>query len=524
MNSAPASPRTLPRLLMRRARLVVLAVMAATLGLALFGLQDDVRDEVAAASQLAESVALLGRGPQMSDAALLEALHGLHRSQRLRHLSIEVFGADSRLLLSTGSERLPAPLEPLLGWLGQGSGAQVAWPLARPQGPPWQIRLTSTPAGEQREAVATLLAMMGLMLAGSIGLLLSMRWNLQRALTPLDRLLSAISALAQQDHEGLRGLPAMPVTELESIAGALRQLDRELQAAREHSRQLNHKMLRLQEDERTRIAHELHDELGQRLTAMRVETARLQRGAPEPTTLRAGIVELRTHCEQLQREVRNLLAGLQPFGPALDRGEPVQAVELHERLIDMVQVWQRPDAHPSLHIDLQWQISSFEGEHSHLDARTSCLPRELALAIYRITQEALTNVARHASADKAMIHLTLWQDERQWVREVDWSVADDGVGMRGPQPSTGQGNGLAGITQRVFAFGGDLQIGPAQPGQRRPGSRLAARLRASITAADPTPPAALSVLPCIAPGPTDEQHQALAETGEQRNASSRAVA
>lgn len=60
---------------------------------------------------------------------------------------------------------------------------------------------------------------------------------------------------------------------------------------------------------------------------------------------------------------------------------------------------------------------------------------------------------------------------------IDWSVSDDGIGLPDADAALRRGNGLAGIKERVWAFGGDLQLAPARPGHERPGLRLAATLR-----------------------------------------------
>lgn len=464
----PTGTRSLSQLLMQRALAVVSAVLLVAAGMALLGLQDDIRDEVAAAGHLGELVAVLGRGPGLTDAALLDELQRLDQQQRLRHLTLELRRQDGSLLLAAGTQQLPAALEPLLGWLGADAGRSAGWSLARPAGPPWQVLLHSTPGGEQREAMATLVALLGLMLICAAGLLLTMRWSLRHALRPLDRLLAAISDLGRRDHATLRSLTAMPVAELESVVAAVRLLDEQLQAAQAHSRELSHKMLTLQEQERARVAHELHDELGQRLTAMRVDTARLMREQPPSSPQRAGIERLKVHCELLQREVRALLSGLQPFGPAFERDEPVSAAQLHRQLEGLIQGWRRD--HGPLRLGLSWQGPTDPPED------TIQLPRELALVLFRITQEALTNVIRHAQGTSADVQLRLDLDDAGQPSCVHWSVSDDGVGLPASRQALRQGNGLAGIVQRVFAAGGDLLIEAAHPGGERPGVRLSATL------------------------------------------------
>ena len=121
-------------------------------------------------------------------------------------------------------------------------------------------------------------------------------------------------------------------------------------------------------------------------------------------------------------------------------------------------------------------------------AQGALLPRELLLTLYRISQEALTNVARHARAERAVLRLSLVSevDHRTGgdsppsvVRgRVRWSVEDDGCGLEAA--AWQRGNGLAGVKERVWAVGGDLQWEPLEPGAPRPGLRLHAELPWSL--------------------------------------------
>ena len=93
-------------------------------------------------------------------------------------------------------------------------------------------------------------------------------------------------------------------------------------------------------------------------------------------------------------------------------------------------------------------------------ARACALPHELCLALYRISQEALTNVARHAEASRATLQLTLQQ--RVDGDLLQWQVSDDGSGLGSLQVALQRGNGLAGIRQRVWALGSDLECDAAR--------------------------------------------------------------
>src|SRR6185295_14394125 len=94
---------------------------------------------------------------------------------------------------------------------------------------------------------------------------------------------------------------------------------------------------------------------------------------------------------------------------------------------------------------------------------------DVALTFYRLSQEALTNSVRHARATNVVVSLA---DDGNGC--VSWSVEDDGIGIGDDAGSLQLGNGLAGMRERAWALGSDLEIGPAQPARDRPGLRLAA--------------------------------------------------
>lgn len=491
-----AVPRDLLRLLMRRAAWVAVAVLVLALLLGLRRVNDDIDDEVGAAMTLATLVAQLGTLGTADDASALAALRRQTDGPPLRHLVLQVHGADGRLLLGPPPEPpVPAPLRWLLALhrelLSAPDARRVAWPVARPGGDRWTVSLTASHESERREAIVSLLGMLALLLACIAGLLLAMRWNLRRALAPLGQLLAAIAGIEQHDTRAVQALPAMPVGELEAVAAALRHLAAALDTAEDQRRLLSRQVLTLQDDERTRLAQELHDEFGQRLTALRVDAAWLARRCAGDATLQPVIAGMADQCQHIQRDIRALLTRLQPFGPAGSGAEAEPLARLHQLLQALVAAWQAPgrDGLPALRLDWQWRDRAAGDALPDL-----ALPRPLALALYRISQEALTNVARHAQARQASLSLLFSGAQQPGAAlRIDWCVQDDGQGLALAVPATAsdpaspagpavqaRGNGIAGLRERIWAQGGDLQIGPACADPRRPGLRLQASLHTEL--------------------------------------------
>lgn len=460
-------PLDLPRRVMRRALAVALLTLLAALGLGLARTDADIDGEVRAAMSLAAAMARLSQSAQLGDAELVAVLRARDDETPLRHLSLAVRDGAGRLLLG----RLQEPTaSPVIEWLTDlhrrlrpGRAVEpVTWMLPRPGREPWTLTLAAQRDSERREAVAYLGSLLAVLVVGGALMLAVMSWNVRSAFRPLESLLAAIGRIQSGDTAAARSIPAMPIGELEQIAAALRSLGEALDATEAERRLLGHKVQSLQEEERMRLARELHDEFGQRLTAIRVDAAWLAQRLAELPDVQPVVQGMSEQCAAIQSDVRTLLVRLQPLGGAVDgavEGDTTVAT-LAELLQGLVEGWRR-SASGALRVEL-----AIDAQH---DRR---LPRDLALALYRISQEALTNVARHAQAGEASVSLR-WPAGSE---AIEWSVADDGIGLADAGAALRRGNGLAGIKERVWAFGGDLRLQPTRTGGSRPGLLLGATL------------------------------------------------
>ena len=291
-------------------------------------------------------------------------------------------------------------------------------------------------------------------------------------------LLQAIAALRNDDAHVLRALPAMPIGELQSIAAALRELADALEAAEKQRRALSAQVLTLQEDERQRIARELHDEFGQRLTALRADAAWLVRRVGPDAQARGVVGAMAAQCEALQHEIRSLLTRLSPVG-----GDgPADLLRLQRLLEALVQAWNTlPGQAVHFALVLETRLSTTARGRGRpracgcvgVAARVvpGAVPDQPRGADQR--RAACPRVARHAAA-----HAASGDDGDS----LQWQVSDDGAGLGSLQVALQRGNGLAGIRQRVWAFGSDLECGPARAATpASAGVCLRARFRISGT-------------------------------------------
>ncbi|MBX3637416.1 MAG: sensor histidine kinase, partial [Rubrivivax sp.] len=211
----------------------------------------------------------------------------------------------------------------------------------------------------------------------------------------------------------------------------------ELQRSRQALRGLSASVVDAREQERRRIARELHDELGQRLSALKLELAGCAGSAglrPEDPRLQAMLAML----DDTMASVRRIAADLRPL--MLDDLGLAAAIE-----------WLAAEATRRLGMQVQVEVDELDPE----------LGEPLAIAVYRMVQEALTNVARHARASRVQVVLHCRGGE------LRLTVQDDGVGFDLPAPGRPGSYGLLGMRERARLLGGRVEIdNPPEGGGR----------------------------------------------------------
>ena len=192
---------------------------------------------------------------------------------------------------------------------------------------------------------------------------------------------------------------------------------------------LTGKLLQAQEEERKRIARELHDGLNQQLAMLTVELELLARQVPEATALVESLLNLRQRAEGLSDDLRHITHQLHP------------AVLEHLGLISALQ------SHCAV-------FSQHEGIHIWFTVEQDLgpVPPDVAISLYRITQEGLRNVAKHSGAKEAWVKITRDQTG------IQLSIVDNGVGFCRNAVQEKVGLGLVSIQERVQIVKGQLII------------------------------------------------------------------
>jgi signal transduction histidine kinase len=223
------------------------------------------------------------------------------------------------------------------------------------------------------------------------------------------------------------------IRQLEHQMNESLRMEQELMSSQEQLRALATRMLSIQEDERRRISREVHDELGQAFTALKIDLAWIsQRLSPEQAELKQKAAGMSSFIDSTIQVVRRIASQLRP------------------RLLDDF----------GLVAALEGQVRSFQ-ELTGLTCKLQIWPDDIdvdpdrSTAVYRICQEALTNVARHAQATR--VHVRLEVEGADLVLEV----RDDGRGISAEQISNSRSLGLIGMQERVLPWRGEVHLSGA---------------------------------------------------------------
>jgi len=271
------------------------------------------------------------------------------------------------------------------------------------------------------DSVQQLLALCGLALLVS---LLTIRWAVGRGMGLLDELLRALQQVS--DGQLKVRLPTEGVPEARQLATHFNQMAQALEQACADNAHLTRTLLAVQEQERTHLAQTLHDDLGQYLAGIRAQACLLRWVADQPQAVERTVRELEHHCEHLQQGFRALVQDLYPV--------VLQHLPLEQAVALLVEQWQvRQGIECQLRVSVQMPALSSSSK-THL---------------YRLLQEALTNIVRHADASQVRIRL---QHQGGRLRLL---VRDNGRGARQPQQP---GVGLYSMCERARSLGGVLRI------------------------------------------------------------------
>ncbi len=254
----------------------------------------------------------------------------------------------------------------------------------------------------------------------------------RRALRPADQILAVLGRMEAGDLSAR--MPRPRLIELRRIAAGFDHLAEQLQKTLAAQRQLAQRLLAVREEERRRLARELHDEFGQCLASVGAEAAFIAARAEstDPTLLPAAraVSAVTGH---MMESLQGILHQLRPVG--------LEEFGLAAALDQLMAGWRRRQPGCDFALAVAGEIDA--------------LPADLTVSLYRIVQESLTNALRHGTPGRVAVSL-----ERD-ATGCRLRVEDDGDGVAPPSP--GSGLGVLGMRERVEALGGRFALEPLAP-------------------------------------------------------------
>lgn len=401
---------------------LLLALLTLTVLANLLALRGDVTAEVDASMQLVKFLSQIDQvdsslPPIKADAHLKAIL----TNAPLRHVSVSI-GAEP----PTESRRVETHwLATLLGVEPVNDAPQLL------RIGNHQLWVTPNPVSEIEEGLGDTIRLCIALFLFSVATLLAVWWSSDRALAPVRELEEGLKRLAAGEKKA--ALPGFDLREFQRVAIAIDELAAALSTSQNAQRHLSRQLICVQEDERRTLALELHDEMGQTLAAIGVTAAHLERNAIQlaPQSVIECAHDVRRDVRTSGEQLRAMLKRLRPHG--------LDASGLTCALRDLVASWQQRATGIRFSFELRGTLPELR------DAA--------GLTVYRVVQEALTNVVRHSKATNCQVEIIV--DASDLVLQIE----DDGCGP--PPGGLRRGVGLFGIEERLLMVGGSLTIKPA---------------------------------------------------------------
>jgi two-component system sensor histidine kinase UhpB len=247
-------------------------------------------------------------------------------------------------------------------------------------------------------------------------------------------IVDALKAIEQGEYQ--QKLPDFSIKEYDRIAKAINHTTHVLDITHKENRALTLHSLEIQEEERQRLSQELHDELGQSLTAIKVMAVTAKSNKAEAERIADAITGI---CDHLIRVVRSMMRNLHPL--------ILTELGLKATLEDLINQWATRNPELKLNLSCSDEVDGLE--------------QKITIQVFRIVQECITNIVRHAQAEQAIICLEIMPQPTSG-KQLRLQVTDNGKGYAPEQIK--MGFGLLGMRERIKSLGGEfrLQTGPQQ--------------------------------------------------------------
>ncbi len=295
-----------------------------------------------------------------------------------------------------------------------------------------EILIRANPSDEITEVWNETKGVLGLLVLFAVLANILVYISLGRGLAPIESILKGLDGIEQGEYQ--RRLPRFKYPEFSRISEKFNNMAEVLQTSRDENRLLTQKSLAIQEDERRILAQELHDEFGQSITAIKAVLASIEQTKHQDSEmLKSSARTIGTFSDRMYEVARRMMRQLRPA--ILDEFGLISALQ------DMIDDWN------SRHEDV---FCSFE-----FNGKFDELGEEVNISIYRVIQESLTNIIKHAQATDVTVCLQRVKNDPAYTFGVKLLIKDNGIGF---DETNHRGLGLLGMRERVEALKGSFAM------------------------------------------------------------------
>ncbi len=439
-------------------RILLLSVFIMLLGggIAIWQARKAVNNEVESsinlALQLVRLVFSAGPDANLDETDWIFRLKGLKQT---RHLDIQLKMPSGRLIKITGDKNKTAAPDAPPAWfvnLVSSQYPQAEYQIKTAEGHPLTLIIQANPLDEitevWEESVAFFMTICLLVLLT----FLAVHVVFNKALQAIDIIVGTLKLIETGEYQ--KKLPPFSTQEYDAIARAINHMTDVMAQTQKQNQALTQHSLQIQEEERRRLSQELHDELGQSLTAIKVMTATAEYKQANVSQIMQSITRI---CDHLMAVVRSMMQQLHPL--------ILTELGLKATIDDLVEHWK--ERNPALEVKF------------NCDDAIERLDAAVTIQLFRVIQECLTNINRHAAARLVVIDMKMADDF------LSLQISDDGVGCDTDQLSSGFG--LLSMKERIKSLNGEFSV-HSSPGK---GMTIEISIPVAAKADEKTPPASL---------------------------------
>jgi two-component system, NarL family, sensor histidine kinase UhpB len=347
--------------------------------------------------------------------------------EQTRHLTIQLQQPTGNIINFAAKKAKPVNDTMPPQWFVQLISAQspkIEQQLTHTDGKPISLIIQANPNDEISEAWKESCAFFATLVIMTAITFITVNLLFNKTLKTIGIIVESLIAIEHGNYQ--QKLPAFSTQEYDSIAKAINHTADVLDATHKENSALSRHSLQIQEDERQHLAKELHDELGQSLTAIKVMATTTKNDQANSAQIADTIISV---CDHLITVVRSMMRNLHPL--------VLTELGLKASLEDLLNHWVQRYPELSIMLDCPDMIDKIE--------------QKIAIQVFRIVQECLTNIVRHAKATEATIHLEINPEKM-----LQLEIVDNGQGCL--LSETKKGFGLLAIRERIKSLDGELNI------------------------------------------------------------------